>query len=180
MASAWPFVSEAEKRQPREPVQATSPARRLDARQSRPIFRCAPGLQQDGLRECRRSKDFARRSGAARRRRNQCAMAASSRICAEAFCRLAEPRRCRKARPASAHGRRHGRDGPAAGAPRCDPHSPARACGRACLRPRSEIFKAPGIEQIFEPRLGAIGTIAMVDEDFDDGGRRPLWHPSAK
>ena len=54
MSSAWALVSAAENRHPREPVQATSPARIDDARQSSPALstaalaspRCASGIPE--------------------------------------------------------------------------------------------------------------------------------------
>src|SRR2546430_2513957 len=37
------------------------------------------------------------------------------------------------------------------------------------LDQREELVDAEGIEHVFEPRLGAIGAVAVVDEDADDG-----------
>ena len=44
-----------------------------------------------------------------------------------------------------------------------------RICGRACLRAGDEFLDAHGIEHVFEPRLGAIGAVAMLDEEPDHG-----------
>ena len=32
-----------------------------------------------------------------------------------------------------------------------------------------EFVEAPGVEQVFEPRLGAVGAVAVIDEDAHDG-----------
>src|ERR1700722_1567198 len=56
-----------------------------------------------------------------------------------------------------------------------------RSCFKGCLRcadefvaelvfhGRQEFFKTPGVENVFEPRLGAVGAVAVVDEDAHYG-----------
>ena len=166
MSSAWRLVSEAANLQPVLPVQATRPARIAVASVASPSASIAASASCDlvvrhaGDQQVLpdRQPDIAVAEIARDRRRAR----ASARPSA---CRPAARRRSSSARPASAHGCRYARCGrtPAAARP--------RPAGRASnLRPsfsstsRQKFLDAHGVEHVFQPRLVAVGAVAVLDE----------------
>ena len=53
-----------------------------------------------------------------------------------------------------------------------------RRTAGASLDLGEELRDAPAVEHVFEPRLLAVGPVAVVDEDADDRRRRPATHSS--
>ena len=119
--------------------------------------------------ERRRSADFARPSAADRRRRIRARSRQARASARPTSGRPARRRRSSSARPASARECRYGRCGRRLGAA---PRAPGTA--RSSLRPSfssskaDEFLDAHGVEHIFQPRLGAVGAIAVLDEQPHD------------
>src|SRR5512141_90985 len=60
---------------------------------------------------------------------------------------------------------------PVEGRPRQDrlARHPGERAAELFLDLRDEFFEAPGVEHVFEPRLGAVGAVAMLDIDAHHG-----------
>ena len=66
--------------------------------------------------------------------------------------------------------RRYGRCGRTPGAARSPRPARARACAPSFSSTSGEEFlEAPGVEHVFQPRLVAVGAVAVLDEDAHDG-----------
>ena len=166
ISSAWRLVSEAANLQPVLPVQATRPARMALASIARPsasILRLR-GLQafasarrrsadsarpsagyrrRPGRARWRRGRASARRSAGrpARRRRSSCRPSC--------FCAWMPIWAVRLERRARRQRRRHGA---------------VELAAELLFRQREEFLDAHLVEHVFQPRLGAVGAVAVFDE----------------
>ena len=175
-SSAWRLVSEAAKRQPALPVQATSPARIEVALTERPSASSAaygpldlavrhagdhqvlPDRQAD-IAVPERARDAGQtahlRGGQLADRQHD-----------------ADPVQAGLLLRMHADMRRRSTGGRGANASR---RNARQLAAELLLDQRQELLDAPGIEDVFEPRLVAVGAVAVIDEHAHDRRRRPWW-----